>query len=80
MTKTEPISDLVADEPGSGLQALEGLASFLLITNDGDQDVGGFSIRGKLNVGDRGESDAWVGEFAFDEGRNLLTKGFGESA
>src|ERR1700761_7299024 len=73
------IAELRADVGPGGGEAFEGGRFLLLVTVDGHEDAGGFAAGCEHDLGDVAGGDAWIREFSFEHGSDLLGEGVGDT-
>ena len=65
-------AQLVANERHGPLQGHDGPLAFLRLADDADPDLGVAQVRCRLDLRDRHEADARIGDIARDDGADLL--------
>ena len=73
------IAELRANVGSGSGQTFEGGGFLLLVAMDGYEDACGLAAGCSHDLGDVAGSDAWVGEFSFEHGSDLLGEGVGDT-
>ncbi|HEV2689109.1 MAG TPA: hypothetical protein VGV35_11155 [Bryobacteraceae bacterium] len=70
--EAQALGHFVPDEILRGVEAFESAIGIIVVADNGNQDAGGAGIVGHLNLGDAGQADARIAQFALEDGFDLL--------